>query len=442
MEVPKKIREVFERLRIEHEEPLTLKYIRGGYYVYSYYKIYDPELDKQVIKTYYVGKINKEGVFIAALSRQLETLQLSKETIGALEAISTLSKTDSIILRCLSMNSKMERKKIAKLVEMSEVTVTNRIEKLNRSFNIKYTAEVNLKKLGFLRYIAFIKFEDKIPKIDEIKEAFEDDPRVLLVAMLKGKYDMMLYFTVENDIPLMDFIYKWRMEKLKSYKAEWYITAFSQIYGGTVIREKFFELLKDKLWHRTKETPHKLPTQISTKEYLVLKELCSDANRTFKDISIKVGFESPTESNYIFEKLKERGIIDGLTISMTKLPIKYHVLFYLKFVDYETYSKYREKEVEGLIAQYYHWINKYLIIGDIGTPDGTILIAPILNENDVYKYEDELEKIEGIKTDTLIITDIPIGDIIYRNFDNMYSRIYDILIVDYKRKQEEKIKYS
>ncbi|MGC8679813.1 MAG: hypothetical protein ACP5T6_00740, partial [Candidatus Micrarchaeia archaeon] len=341
MEVPKKIREVFERLRIEHEEPLTLKYIRGGYYVYSYYKIYDPELDKQVIKTYYVGKINKEGVFIAALSRQLETLQLSKETIGALEAISTLSKTDSIILRCLSMNSKMERKKIAKLVEMSEVTVTNRIEKLNRSFNIKYTAEVNLKKLGFLRYIAFIKFEDKIPKIDEIKEAFEDDPRVLLVAMLKGKYDMMLYFTVENDIPLMDFIYKWRMEKLKSYKAEWYITAFSQIYGGTVIREKFFELLKDKLWHRTKETPHKLPTQISTKEYLVLKELCSDANRTFKDISIKVGFESPTESNYIFEKLKERGIIDRLTISMTKLPIKYHVLFYLKFVDYETYSKYR-----------------------------------------------------------------------------------------------------
>ncbi|MGC8680395.1 MAG: hypothetical protein ACP5T6_03825 [Candidatus Micrarchaeia archaeon] len=114
----------------------------------------------------------------------------------------------------------------------------------------------------------------------------------------------------------------------------------------------------------------------------------------------------------------------------------------LKFVDYETYSKYREKEVEGLIAQYYHWINKYLIIGDIGTPDGAILIAPILNEDDVYKYEDELEKIEGIKTDTLIITDIPIGDLIYRNFDNMYSRIYDTLIVDYKRKQEEKIKYS
>ncbi|MCL5433531.1 MAG: AsnC family transcriptional regulator, partial [Candidatus Marsarchaeota archaeon] len=200
MEVPKKIQEIFEQLRIEHEEPLTLKYIWGGYYVYSYYKVHDPKIDKNVIKTYYVGKINKSGVFVAALSRKLETLQLSKETIGALEAISTLSKTDSMILRCLSMNNKMERKKIAELVGLSEVTVANRIEKLNRSFDIKYTAQVNLKKLGFLRYIAFIKFEDKIPKIDEIKEAFENDQRVLLVAMLKGKYDMMVYFTIENDM--------------------------------------------------------------------------------------------------------------------------------------------------------------------------------------------------------------------------------------------------
>ena len=441
MEVPKKIQEVFEQLRIEHEEPLTLKYIRGGYYVYSYYKVHDPKIDKNVIKTYYVGKINKSGVFVAALSRKLETLQLSKETIGALEAISTLSKTDSMILRCLSMNNKMERKKIAELVGLSEVTVANRIEKLNRSFDIKYTAQVNLKKLGFLRYIAFIKFEDKIPKIDEIKEAFENDQRVLLVAMLKGKYDMMVYFTIENDMLVMDFMYKWRMQKLRSYKAEWYITSFSQIYGGTLIREQFFELLKEKLWYRTKETPHKLPNQLSKKEYLVLKELCDDASRTFKDISTKIGFESTTESNYIFEKLKERGIIDRMTISMTRLPIKYHVLFDFKFIDYETHSKYREKTTEGWIAQLYHWINKYLIIGDVGTPDGSILIAPILNENDVYKYEDEIEKIGGIKADTLIITDIPIGNIINRNFDNMYSRLYDTLIMDYKIKQEEKIKY-
>ncbi len=259
--------------------------------------------------------------------------------------------------------------------------------------------------------------------------------------MLKGKYDMMVYFTIENDMLVMDFMYKWRMQKLRSYKAEWYITSFSQIYGGTLIREQFFELLKEKLWYRTKETPHKLPNQLSKKEYLVLKELCDDASRTFKDISTKIGFESTTESNYIFEKLKERGIIDRMTISMTRLPIKYHVLFDFKFIDYETHSKYREKTTEGWIAQLYHWINKYLIIGDVGTPDGSILIAPILNENDVYKYEDEIEKIGGIKADTLIITDIPIGNIINRNFDNMYSRLYDTLIMDYKIKQEEKIKY-
>ncbi|MGC8688380.1 MAG: AsnC family transcriptional regulator [Candidatus Micrarchaeia archaeon] len=440
-EIPEFISDIFEQLKKEYNEPLTLKRIGNGFYVYTYFSQYDEKKHKIVVKTYYIGTINEQSGFIAARKRKLENVTLTKNIISAIRTVAALSEKDQIILRNLSMNAKMARNEIAKRAGMSEASVASRIKRLTEDLDIKYFAELNLKKLNFLRYIIFVKFKEKIPSIDIIKEAFENDPRVLLVAMLKGQYDLMIYIALENDIAIMDFIYEWRSKKLTDYDAKWFITPFSQVYGGVRVREQFFELLKERVWHRSKEQPHKLPWQLSKAEFGVLKELSIDSNRTFKEISEKLGFLNPEDSNYAYEKLKERGIIERLTISMQNLPIKYHGLFYLKILNYSKYKKYRREVLEDNCSFKYKWINKYSIIGDISTPDGVIRIAPILNDDDFYIYKENLSKFEGTALSAIIITDIIIGSIFYRNFDNEYSKYWQILINEFTHKQEKKIEY-
>jgi Lrp/AsnC family transcriptional regulator for asnA, asnC and gidA len=440
-EIPDIVNSVFEQLKKEYNEPLTLKRIGKGFYVYTYFSQYDEKKHKSIVKTYYIGSISERGEFVAVHKRKLENITITKNIISAMRVVATLSEKDQVILRNLSMNAKMTRSEIAKRAGMNEASVASRIRRLTEDLDIKYFAQLNLKKLGFLRYIIFIKFENEKPSIEEIRKTFENDPRVLLVAMLNGQYDLMVYICLENNIPIMDFIYTWRKNKLANYKAKWFITPFSQTYGGAIIREPFFELLKERVWHRTKEQPHKFPWQLSKSEYLVLKELSIDANRTFKEISEKLGFLNPEDSNYAYEKLKERGIIERLTISMQNIPIKYHGLFYLKILNYSKYKKYRKEALEDSISFKYKWINKYSIIGDVSTPDGVVRIAPILNDDDFYLYKERLSHFEGTTLTVFIITDIIIGSIFYRNFDNEYSTYWQLLINEFTHKQEKKTEY-
>jgi len=439
--IPDNVKEVFENLKKEYNEPLTLKRIKNGFYVYTYFSQYDEKKHKLVVKTYYVGSINEKGEFIASHRRKLENIILTKNIVNSLRTVAALSDVDQIILRNLSMNAKMKHNEIAKRAGISEASVGNRIKKLTEDLGIKYFAELNLRKLGFIRYIAFVKFKEKIPTIEEIRREFEDDKNVLFVAMLKGQYDLMIYFAIENTTNLMNFVYSWRNVRLVNYDAKWFITPFGAAYGDVIIREQFFDALKERIWYRTREQPRKLPWQLSKAEYSVLKELTIDASRTFKEISNKLGFQNPEEANYIYERLKDRGLIKRLTISMQNIPIKYHGLFYLKIFNYPKYKKYRREVLEDSISFKYKWINKYVVKGDVSTPDGALYIAPILNEDDFYEYKETLSKYEGSALTSMIITDIIIGSLIYRNFDNTYSTYYQLLINEFTHIQEKKTEY-
>ena len=111
------------------------------------------------------------------------------------------------------MNGRMSMAKLAKRIGMSVTGTRHFVKGLEKKYNIRYFAEVNTLKLGYLRYIALVKFEDKIPKVEEIKEAFENDPHVAFVAMTNGIYDMMIIFYLENTESLTNFIYDWRSSK-------------------------------------------------------------------------------------------------------------------------------------------------------------------------------------------------------------------------------------
>jgi DNA-binding Lrp family transcriptional regulator len=442
--LPKKVSETLETLKKKYNIKLTIARSKNNYYVYQYNVWVNPITGrKDVIKMMYIGSIHLNGEFAPAQRRKNINFEESIEASKRLQFFNSFSKKEVLVLRNLSMNARMPLNALAKRINSKSSTVAKIIDYLEGKLGLHYFAQLNLKKLGFLRYIIFIKFENEKPSIEEIRKTFENDPRVLLVAMLNGQYDLMVYICLENNIPIMDFIYTWRKNKLANYKAKWFITPFSQTYGGAIIREPFFELLKERVWHRTKEQPHKFPWQLSKSEYKVLKDLSINGRISFKELALKNGLSNSTASSYILNKLKERDIIQRITLNMSNLPLRYYVIFNIEIKDWENFVKYDNKElIKEELSFQYQWINKYSIVGDITTPVGTIVIAPILNEDDYYKYEQTFKYLKSCVITTTLITNVLVGSIINRNFDNTYANEYKLLVEEYKIKQEEKINYD
>ncbi|MGC8572375.1 MAG: winged helix-turn-helix transcriptional regulator, partial [Candidatus Micrarchaeia archaeon] len=431
--LPPKVKEKFDELKRKFNAKLTFSHVKDKYYVYEYTIWVNPITEKKnVIKMMYIGNINIKGEFTPAKRRRNNNYINSTEAMKRYEFLNSFTKKEIAILRSLSMDARITKTELASRINSKPNTVIRMIEQLNERLGLTYFAQVNLKKLGFLRYMLFINFLNEKPTIKEIKESFENDPRVLLVATLSNKYDLMIYFTVENNILLMDFIYKWQNNKLQKYKAVWTVTPVSQFYGGVKIREPFFELLKERIWHRTREQPRKLPWQLTESEFKILRDLTIDGSMQFKELALNNGLSSPAASSYVFEKLKEREIIQRITISMDNIPLRYYAMYFIKIIDRENYNKHdREGLIKEELDYKYSWINKYSLAVDIGIPVGEIYIAPILNEEDFQAYEQILKYFKSIEVESVLITNIIIGSIINRNFDNTYAPGYKVLVEEY-----------
>ncbi|MCL5433955.1 MAG: hypothetical protein M1538_03185, partial [Candidatus Marsarchaeota archaeon] len=60
--------------------------------------------------------------------------------------------------------------------------------------------------------------------------------------------------------------------------------------------------------------------------------------------------------------------------------------------------------------------------------------APILNEDDYQTYEQIFKYFKSIEVNSVLITNVVIGSIINRNFDNIYALGYKVLVEEYKFK--------
>ncbi|MEM0144124.1 MAG: hypothetical protein QXL94_09355 [Candidatus Parvarchaeum sp.] len=79
--------------------------------------------------------------------------------------------------------------------------------------------------------------------------------------------------------------------------------------------------------------------------------------------------------------------------------------------------------------------SKYLLEGDIDSPDGVIFFAPIYKEGDMpILIKDLEENVKGIEIKSVIMFETFIGRLCYRLFDNMYSLQYKPLVERYKTK--------
>ncbi len=105
---------------------------------------------------------------------------------------------------------------------------------------------------------------------------------------------------------------------------------------------------------------------------------------------------------------------------MTNLSIKYISVFSLKIFNYEAFYKTRKKLFEDIISETSTPTNRYLLVGDIGSPFSGLLFLPVFEENDIEVRNEMAKKIRGTRVRIHTTTKI-FGRVCLRKFDNAYA---------------------
>lgn len=447
LKIPRQVTKAFDDIRKKYPSYTVLKRINGQYYVYSQKGMWLKEERKTKTISEYLGRITDEGLFIRKKLSAKDDLENAKAIIaerggeivwhakpGSEEAENvqqevTAEKLDLRILTALSMNARMSSSKLAKLAGIGSQVAYRRVKALEKKFGIRYILETDMEKLGFLQYLILIKFEGEKPSIEELRRTFEDEYRIQFAATTTGEYDVVMFFIDENPLKADDDLRELRYrEPLNKYKAFWYMVYFAQVFSFMPLRDLFIEhVLKERVWHRTKENPKIDKNQLRYREFLILKELNSNSVGDLSDIDEKHKLSKGT-SRYTYNLLKARGIIVRPTITLTNLGLKYIGLILISNLDYKKIEENRYKSLLDIL-EYGKVVNRYSLSGNVGSPTGAIRFLPVTEDGYIDKIVANVEReLQGSMVRSLIITDVIVGSLCYRRFDNTYSRQYRTLV--------------
>ena len=348
--LPEKIESAVQTIRKEYGHYVQAKLIRGRYMLFEATSIYDPETKKPRKITRYLGWLTDAGQLIPARHNDMKTKlfnevnkdneQKIKELEESLKIAEKKTAEEGIrrketekherdILRALSMNARITVPELSKITGLSNTAVNYHLRHLEKRYDLKYLLEIDIEKFGYINYIAFVKFKDKRPSYEEMKEQLEKIPYVQVAMTTKGTYDMVLFLVVEATSEARGTLYQLTTDAFSSYNVEWNMTpAYFGGFGFIPLRDRFFEVLKEKVWTRTKENPRPSRDEITEVEYKVLKAMNDDASDDFTSIDTKIGVENG-RSNYAYHQLMKRGIIKRATITLQNLPTKFDVALIL-----------------------------------------------------------------------------------------------------------------
>ncbi len=410
--------------------------IRGTYYFYEY--TYVKADGRRKLETFYIGRMLPSGEFEAARSRysgsKAKNLgELLAEKYGREEFRAHNAKFPSRmqveILTSLSMNSRASLSSIAKEFGVSESSLDNMARRLGRTYGIKRTIEIRPYTFNFSRYIVTVKFQSGMPPRMALRRLFDDEPRIQIALLLTGGLDIVLFVVAESTMVLEDMIYRMRSSPIfDGFPGEWNIGYLIGPAGWFIpTRGRFFDMLKDKVWVRSRENPRRLPGQLTRSEYAVLKEMCLDAGTNFASIDSRYGL-NPGSARYTYDKLVENGTIERTTIVMTKPQNLYSAFIYLKQNDMLKFIRYREESLAEIIEDKGYPVNKFAYIGNTSSPYGTVLIAPVYEQGGLESLREELDaRVRGTEQNASVITDVLLGDIGYRRIDTEESEPAEVL---------------
>ena len=189
-------------------------------------------------------------------------------------------------------------------------------------------------------------------------------------------------------------------------------------YGFIPLRDGFFEVLKSKAGGKA-QRGEGLP-RLLNREHTVLKDLNSNGSMDFAEIDEKNRFGAGS-ARYTYNRLVDKGIVRRITISLANLPIKYFALILLEDINHSEFIKHRSALRNSITEETENPVNKYIISGEFGMPDGTLLLLPVFTGIDLDKAMEEMRLIKGLRARRLVITNIITGFMCCRKLDAVRS---------------------
>lgn len=457
-EVPDAVKNTFEQLRIAYGKYIEMKFLNKRFCVFEATSRYDPERGGPKKITHYLGWITENGIMVPARHRraeegsaqadnraQREMRERRNSRVEGTQGPARLGEHDKNILTALSMNSRIPYSALSKLTGLTQGSLPYRIRKLEERFGIRYSVHLYMQNLGFFAFFIFVKFNDKnaLVDIDGLEKVLEGNPRVQLAMLTKGAYDLVIYCLAEDNRILIDIRNYLRDSKpLVNINSSWYISPALDSYGYIPLQDSFFDVLKEKVWHRTKEKPRPSGFDLRLREYALLRELNNNSTISFSEIDRKYGL-TPGSAKAAYEKLKKnQAVIIRPTIFMQNLPIKYNGIILLEVNNREEFYAGREKRYRYYVYEPIDVVNRFAYFCDIEDPSGLLYILPVFEEGDLENIEKDLLGLtKYTRSQTLIVTRLLFGKLGYRRFDNQYSRTYEIMMEKGMTSSKERIDY-
>lgn len=448
--LPERIEKALENIRKGSKHYVDIKIINGRTYVYESTSVWDKK-SKSIKKiTKYIGRITESGEFIASRPRdpQLSAAVVKESSAeietpkkpekAAHEVRSEMGKYDAEILTELSADGRITLPQLGKKIGLSPTGTEWQRNNVEKRYGVRYIAEINLDRLGYLTYIIFIKFSEKMPPINEIRRELEKEKSVQLALLAQGEYDIVIYMVLPQRGDTLWEFYNMRSRIFANYDMKLYVAPFYSTYSFIPLRDSFFDMLSEKVWVRNKNQPKPQGEYIMRREYVVLRELNSNGAMDFTKIDSKYNLPEGS-ARYTYHKLIDDGIIKRITIAMENVHLKYISLIMLQKVNHAKYMKDREIVLRHIIQNdFKRIINKYAIEGDIKVPEGIFFILPVLEDADYESSSDTLGKINGTSMVNMIATSVLVGKLCYRRLDEKLTVQHDILKNEYETVQGAK----
>ena len=438
MELPEKIRDALGRIRSEHSHYVDIKVIGGRCYVYESTSRWDKERRRVRKIARYIGKITEDGTFIesrprspgleAALIRQPDRKRTGHRID---EGISERRRYEEQILKALSEDGRAPIAVLGKAIGLGNTAADAQRNNIEKRYGVRYTAEIDIGRLGYLTYFVFIKFSDKRPSISQVKRELEGVPNIQLAMLTYGRYDIIMYVAIYGNEEVKDQLYSIRNSLFVDYDLKLYLAPFYQGYGFVPLRDAFFDMLSRRIWTRSAQRPRPAAEELLMREYAVLKELSANGKEDFTNIDKKYGLADGS-ARYTYHRLVEKGVIKRVTIYMQNLQLKYISAIFLNKINQIKYRNYRPMILQHIINDFENSaVNKYALEGDIKMPEGVFFLMPVLSDSDAIAVDDELKRVHGTEVDSLIVTNMLVGSLGYRRLDKKMTSQYAILKSEY-----------
>ncbi len=494
--LPEAVSKAFDKVKQTADASLVLRQLNGHYYVYKSHSEWDKANKKVITTQEYIGRITGRGAFIKKSERWVgnnlkRALQVAtahgwqvtppqEPHVASHEQLRReldLSEADKQILTILSMNARSPVSFIAKRTGLTRSAVLTKIRHFEEKYGMRYILEVDIRKLGFRPYMIMAKFGEKRPSAELLREIVTKEPRIQYAALLKGTYDMVVYWLDDiESLEIADDLWNFEInEKLKGYSIQWDVTPFGQVQSFVPLREEFIEdILRKKTWPsgekflpekkntedlykplraeviveawgekaRVARKPSLKERELRAREFILIRELNRNSTEDFKEIDEEFGWGKGNASRYSYLELKRRGVLVRPTISLDSPPIKYTAIILSRTVNaVETNDNLYKLRLDAI--EYGPITNKYVLTGNVGWYSGGVQFIPIYRENELENTTETLNRtVSGTLFENLIITETLVGTLCYRRFDNSYSRQYTALVSLKKIKQKELVNYE